>query len=185
MYTILLSTLLASTAWPVPAQDTVPLYDNLGTHEYSVSTRVPLAQAYFNQGLRLYYAFNHAEAIRSFREAQRRDSTCAMCFWGEALAWGPNINAAMDSASGAAAWAAITQASNRLEHASAPERELIYGAELMAPEEREAYRRAIERAGTKESEAQVRERHRERLRKRARDRGVELKEPHGVVDPRK
>jgi tetratricopeptide (TPR) repeat protein len=125
MYTILLSTLLASNAWPVPAQDTVPLYDNLGTHEYIISTRVPLAQAYFNQGLRLYYAFNHAEAIRSFREAQRRDSTCAMCFWGEALAWGPNINAAMDSASGAAAWAAITQASNRLEHASAPERELI------------------------------------------------------------
>jgi hypothetical protein len=69
--------------------------------------------------------------------------------------------------------------------AEPPERELIYGAELMAPEERAAYRREIERAGTKEREAQVRERHRERLRKRARDRGVELKEPQGVVDLRK
>ena len=65
-----------------------------------------------------------------------------------------------------------------------PERELIYGAELMAPEEREAYRRDVERAGSKEGEAQVRERHRERLRKRARDRGVELKEPSGIVGRR-
>jgi len=62
------------------------------------------------------------------------------------------------------------------------ERELIYGAELMAPEEREAYRREIEQAASKEGgEARIRERQRERLRQRARSRGVELVEPHGVV----
>jgi hypothetical protein len=66
--------------------------------------------------------------------------------------------------------------------AEPPARELIYGAELMAPEEREAYRREIERAESKEQEAKVRERHRERLRKRARDGGVELKEPGGIVE---
>lgn len=55
-----------------------------------------MAQAYFDQGLRLYYAFNHAESVRAFREAQRRDSSCLMCVWGEAAALGPNINAPMD-----------------------------------------------------------------------------------------
>jgi hypothetical protein len=70
----------------------VPLYDNLGTHHYAVSTSVPLAQRYFDQGLRLYYAFNHEESIRAFAEAARLDGECAMCEWGVALAWGPNIN---------------------------------------------------------------------------------------------
>ncbi|HEY9448115.1 MAG TPA: hypothetical protein VIQ60_00100, partial [Gemmatimonadaceae bacterium] len=68
-----------------------------------ITTTADSAQAYFDQGLRLYYAFNHPEAIRAFREAQRLDSLCAICYWGEALAWGPNINLPMDSAAGVAA----------------------------------------------------------------------------------
>jgi tetratricopeptide (TPR) repeat protein len=87
-----------------------PLYDNLGDHHYAVTTREPRAQAYFDQGLRLYYAFNHSEAVRSFREAQRIDPTCAMCFWGEALAFGPNINKPIDEASAVSAYAALEQA---------------------------------------------------------------------------
>ncbi len=71
----------------------IPLYDDLGTYHHAISTDVPLAQRYFDQGLRLYYAFNHAEAIRSFEEALRLDPDCAMCSWGKALAHGPNINA--------------------------------------------------------------------------------------------
>ncbi|MGH7577305.1 MAG: tetratricopeptide repeat protein [Longimicrobiales bacterium] len=90
-----------------PPGDPVPLYDNLGDHHYEISTSVPKAQAYFDQGLRLYYAFNHQEAIRSFREAQRLDPDCAMCWWGESLAWGPNINLPMDSAAGVAAYVAV------------------------------------------------------------------------------
>ena len=50
------------------------------------------AKRYFNKGMGVDFAFNHAEAIRSFRAAQTLDPTCAMCFWGEALATGPNIN---------------------------------------------------------------------------------------------
>ena len=84
----------------------VPLYSDLGDYHYAIGTSEPLAQQYFDQGLRLYYAFNHQEAIRAFREAQRLDPDCAMCWWGEALAWGPNINLPMDSASGAAAYVA-------------------------------------------------------------------------------
>ena len=85
----------------------VPLYDDLGDHHYSITASDAAVQAYFDQGLRLYYAFNHAEAIRAFREAQRLDPDCAMCWWGEALAWGPNINLPMDEPSALAAYEAI------------------------------------------------------------------------------
>ncbi len=55
-----------------------------------------------------------------------------------------------------------------------PEREVIYGAELMTSEEREAYRRQLERAKTPDAEIQVRTRHRERIQRRARERGQTL-----------
>ena len=87
-----------------------PLYTDLGTHHKAVGTRVPLAQQYFDQGLRFIYGFNHAEAIRSFTRAAELDPTCAMCYWGEAFAFGPNINAPMDSASALAAYTAAQRA---------------------------------------------------------------------------
>lgn len=108
-----------------PAADSVPLYTDLGDHHYAVSTRVPLAQRYFDQGLRLYYAFNHAEAIRAFDEAARLDPRCAMCHWGTALAYGPNINLPMDSAAGVAAHAALQRARAVAAHATPRERALI------------------------------------------------------------
>jgi hypothetical protein len=64
----------------------VPLFDNLGSHRYAITTATPLAQRYFDQGLRLYYGFNHAESIRAFEESTRQDPDCAMCYWGIALA---------------------------------------------------------------------------------------------------
>jgi tetratricopeptide (TPR) repeat protein len=75
-----------------------PLMAGLGTLSYPITTSSPLAQRYFNQGLRLALAFNHGEARRAFRKAWQLDATCAMCFWGEALVLGPNINASMDAA---------------------------------------------------------------------------------------
>jgi tetratricopeptide (TPR) repeat protein len=104
---------------------TVPLYENLGSYHYAVSTRVPRAQRYFDQGLRLYYAFNHAEAIRAFEEAARLDPRCAMCSWGSALAYGPNINAPMDSTSAVAAYAALQRARAVAAQAAPRERALI------------------------------------------------------------
>jgi tetratricopeptide (TPR) repeat protein len=103
----------------------VPLYTNLGTHHYRITTAVPEAQEYFDQGLRLTYAFNHAEAIRAFEEAWRRDPTCAMCQWGIALALGPNINAPMDADAERAAHAAIERAHALASGASPVERALI------------------------------------------------------------
>lgn len=119
--TLLLTLLPAS---PSPA-DTVPLYDDLGSHHFEITTESPLAQQYFDQGLRLTYAFNHAEAIRAFEEAARIDPNCAMCRWGVALAYGPNINAAMDSTSGVSAYAAAQEALAHLPHASERERAYI------------------------------------------------------------
>jgi tetratricopeptide (TPR) repeat protein len=87
-----------------------PLYTDLGTHQRAVGTRVPLAQQYFDQGLRLVYGFNHAEAIRSFTRATELDSACAMCWWGIAYAYGPHVNAGMDSVSGVKAYQAAQKA---------------------------------------------------------------------------
>jgi tetratricopeptide (TPR) repeat protein len=64
----------------------------MGEHKHAITTNDPDAQRYFNQGLVIDFAFNHAESVRSFRAAQTLDPDCAMCYWGEALALGPNIN---------------------------------------------------------------------------------------------
>ena len=116
---------LAALARPGSPADTVPLYTNLGTHHKRISTRVPAAQQYFDQGLRLVYGFNHAEAIRSFGRAAELDSSCAMCYWGIALAYGPHVNAPMDSASGVAAYAAAQKALALRPGATAHERAYI------------------------------------------------------------
>src|SRR5678815_4291148 len=116
------------TVAPAPPKSlsgTVPLYTNLGSHHKPISTRVPATQQYFDQGLRFVYGFNHAEAIRSFTRAAELDSTCAMCYWGIALAYGPHVNAPMDSASGVAAYAAVQKALALKSHATAPERAYI------------------------------------------------------------
>lgn len=88
---------------------TPPLYSDLGSWTHKVSA-TPEAQKYFDQGLRLYYGFNHAEAIRAFREAARLDPACAMAWWGVAAAAGPNINMPMDDAGAKTANEAIAEA---------------------------------------------------------------------------
>lgn len=73
-----------------------PLLNGLGSHSFTISSKVEGVQEYFNQGLIMAFAFNHAESIRSFKAAQKLDPNCAICFWGEALALGPNINVTSD-----------------------------------------------------------------------------------------
>jgi tetratricopeptide (TPR) repeat protein len=128
----------------------VRLFDNLGNHHYAITTDVPLAQRYFDQGLRLYYGFNHAEAIRAFEEAARQDPNCAMCYWGIALAYGPNINLPMDRAAGLAAYQALQKALEREAHASSREQTLIRALATRyapdPPEDRSALDAAYARA---------------------------------------
>lgn len=119
---------IGPTVAPAPPRnlpDTVPLYTNLGSHHKRISTRVPATQRYFDQGLRLVYGFNHSEAIRSFTRAANLDSTCAMCYWGIALAYGPHVNAPMDPASGVAAYAAVQSARSLMRYATPRERAYI------------------------------------------------------------
>jgi tetratricopeptide (TPR) repeat protein len=120
--TVLAAVTLATAS---PARDTVPLYTDLGNYHAAITTSVPLAQQYFDQGLRLTYGFNHAEAIRAYREAARLDPKCAICWWGVAFAYGPNINAPMDSASGVEAYKAAREAKRLAGNASPRERAYI------------------------------------------------------------
>jgi tetratricopeptide (TPR) repeat protein len=83
------------------------LYGTLGKYSYRVSTASPDAQRWFDQGLRLVYAFNHHEAQRAFREAIRLDPGCAMCYWGIAITEGSNYNHPTDADREARALAAV------------------------------------------------------------------------------
>ena len=73
-----------------------PILNGLGNHSFKISSDIEGVQKYFDQGLIMAFAFNHAESVRSFKAAQRLDPNCAICFWGEALARGPNINVTSD-----------------------------------------------------------------------------------------
>ena len=92
------------------AGELTPLFGNLGSHSHTITTGSDLAQRYFDEGLNLTYGFNHAEAIRSFKVAITIDPSCAMCYWGIALALGPNINAPMEASAVPEALAALEQA---------------------------------------------------------------------------
>ena len=72
-----------------------PKLTGLGSLHFAVSTPVPESQAFFDQGLRLTYAFNHSEALRAFKEAARLDPNNAMAYWGWGLVLGPNLNLPM------------------------------------------------------------------------------------------
>ena len=93
-----------------PAAPKAPLYSNLGSYSRRIPTASADAQKYFDQGLALSYAFNHAEAIRAFKQAASIDPDCAMCYWGVAYALGPNINAPITEDAATEAWQAIGQA---------------------------------------------------------------------------
>jgi len=100
------------------------LVSGMGTHHHAVSTTKPEAQKFFDQGFAFVYAFNHDEAIRSFKRAAEIDPDLAMAYWGIALALGPNINLDVDADREKAAYEAVQKA--RSLAAKAPEKERAY-----------------------------------------------------------
>lgn len=110
----------------------------VGDLHHPITTSSEKAQRYFDQGMTLAFGFNHDAAIRSFRQAAREDPSCAICFWGVALAFGPNINMPMGPEAEAQAIEAIHAALERIGGASAKERAYIealatrYGSEPLA-----------------------------------------------------
>jgi tetratricopeptide (TPR) repeat protein len=103
----------------------MPLLKGLGNLSIKITTSNPLAQRYFDQGLRLAYGFNHADAIRSFKAAQKADRGCAMCYWGEAWSLGPNVNVPMQPEAVQPAAGAMTLARSLAFGASDREQALI------------------------------------------------------------
>lgn len=114
-----------NTVQPVTDAGRIPLFTNLGTLHFTITTSIPLAQQYFDQGLRLVFAFNHEEAINSFKEATKLDSRAAMPYWGIALALGPNINLPMGESQGKQAFQAIQSALQLMGQASPKEQAYI------------------------------------------------------------
>jgi tetratricopeptide (TPR) repeat protein len=121
--------ILIACSAPEPAL-TVPLRDDLGGFGRDVTTGSELAQRYFDQGLTLYYGFNHEAAIQSFAQAAEIDPECAMAHWGRALAAGPNINnMEMDEEMSRLAWESLERARELADAASPFERALIRALE--------------------------------------------------------
>jgi tetratricopeptide (TPR) repeat protein len=127
-----------------------PLFDSLGNLHFAISTQNPEAQRYFEQGLMLAMGFNHAEAARSFYEATRLDSTCAMAHWGFAYVLGPNYNAGMEPDNYQRAYAAVQRAVRHSATATEKERALITALAKRYPvqpvENRNSYDEAYSRA---------------------------------------
>jgi len=97
----------------------------LGDLHYPITTSSLKAQEFFEQGLRLVYAFNHWEAIQAFREATRLDPECAMAYWGLALAYGPNLNDVNPKDRERIAFESIQKAKEKKERVSPVEKDLI------------------------------------------------------------
>ena len=108
-----------------PKQFQAPLFDNLGNYEWEITTYSKDANRFFTQGMIMAYGFNHGEAERSFREAIRLDSTCAMAYWGLAYVLGPNYNMDMEEANKEEVLWAINKADSLKEGLRAWERMLI------------------------------------------------------------
>ncbi|QLC21753.1 hypothetical protein HFP51_05925 [Parasphingopyxis sp. CP4] len=105
--------------------DVMPLFDDLPEFQLSADSESDMVRGYFTQGIMLTYGFNHHAAIRSFQAGQALEPDCAMCFWGEALALGPNINAPMMPEAVAPAVAALNRAVELRDNASPEGQALI------------------------------------------------------------
>jgi tetratricopeptide (TPR) repeat protein len=102
------------------------LYEGLGDFHRPVTTASPLAQQYFDQGMRFLWAFNHDESTRSFAKAAQLDPECAACYWGVALTVGPNYNVPqMEELRARVAAEALRRAVEHSAHSSAVEQALI------------------------------------------------------------
>ena len=127
----------------------------LGPLTRAITTASPAAQKFFDQGIQMMYAFTPLRAARSFRQAQKEDPDCAMCFWGEAWAWGPYLNGPMGRDDAPRAYENIQKATELAgKHANDVETALIEAMEIRYEQEHDndarkmldsAYARAMAR----------------------------------------
>jgi tetratricopeptide (TPR) repeat protein len=145
---------------PASFREPMALYAvGLGRYTRPVTTTSAEAQAYFDQGVQLLYSFTPEDAARSFREAQKRDPSCALCSFGEAWAWGPYLNGPMSAENGPRAYAAMQAALRLRERASDVERALIDAMAVRYEPTHDASRRASLDSAYATAMARVYERH--------------------------
>src|SRR5262249_29992036 len=138
---LLLSGALAQQHAAHAPQAKAGLMTGLGDLHHPVTTSNPEAQKFFDQGVRLLYAFNHDEAARSFQRAAELDRKLAMAYWGVAEAVGPNYNDSASDDRFAAAHAAIQKAIDLSGSASPAEQAYIKAMALRFPADPKADRR--------------------------------------------
>ena len=138
---------LALEADPSKAETPIaPVLEGLGDHHFPITTRAPKSQVFFDQGLRLTYAFNHSEALRAFKEAARLDPDNAMAYWGWSLVLGPNLNLPMVPDVVPQAYSAIQQAMARKDGVSDRERAYIEALSKRYSNDPAADRAALDQA---------------------------------------
>jgi hypothetical protein len=121
--TLLIASPAAQAAMPAcPAPEHGPIEATPGL---TITTAEPAARTLFEAALAAYWVGDSIAALQTFRAAQAADPSCAMCFWGEALALGPRTHVAMPHSHVRPAWEAIVHAQSLARNASASERELI------------------------------------------------------------
>lgn len=151
-----------SSAAPVSREsnDSIPLFPKaLGKFTRPISSPNREAQAYFDQGFQLMYAFDKGEATRSFREAEKRDSNCAICYWGEAWSWGSFLNGTMQADESPFAFAAAQKARQlATNHASPVESALIEAISARYTEHFDAAKRREQDVAYAEAMRKVHER---------------------------
>jgi tetratricopeptide (TPR) repeat protein len=104
----------------------IELFKNgLGSFTKPISTKNKEAQAFFDQGFQMMYSFAKPEAVRSFRESWKRDDNCAICYWGEAWAWGSYLNGPMTAEEAPHAFTAAQKAISLRDRATPKEQALI------------------------------------------------------------
>ena len=132
--------LFASPSYPAGFDEEATYYpEALGPLTRTITTDSPEAQKFFNQGIQMMYAFTPLRAARSFRQAQREDPNCAMCFWGEAWAWGPYLNGPMGRDDAPRAHENIQKAKKLAgDHANEVERALIEAMAIRYEEEHDS-----------------------------------------------
>lgn len=138
---------IAVAADPADAEEPIaPVLEGLGDHHFPVTTTSAESQKYFDQGLKLTYAFNHSEALRSFKEAARLDPQNAMAYWGWALVLGPNINLPMTEDVVAQAFRASRRALALAERVSEREQAYIEALAKRYAEDPTADRKLLDQA---------------------------------------
>ena len=129
LFSLLTFAALASASGLGAQEPAVPLLTSVtGEYARAIDTEVPDAQAYFDQGMQMVYAFTLPVAIRSFEEAQRQDPNCAICAWGEAQARGPFLNGRMTDANAGPAYEAAQRALALIDHTDDPKEKALIRA---------------------------------------------------------